>query len=346
MKSIVIHSPRDLRIEERDEPVPGPGEVQIRIAAGGICGSDLHYYNHGGFGAVRLKEPMILGHEVAGRITRLGDGVTGLEVGGLVAVSPSRPCHACRFCMEGYHNECLNMRFYGSAMPFPHIQGAFREILVADASQCAPADGLSAGEAAMAEPLAVCLHAMHQAGELLGKRVLVTGCGPIGLLCILAARRAGAVEIVATDLTDFTLNMAATNGADRVINVGSSPEDLRPYEADKGYFDVLFECTGAAPALASGIAVLRPGGVIVQLGLGGDMPVPVQTLTAKELQLRGSFRFHKEFFTGVELMRKGLIDVKPLITQTVALEDAAEGFRLASDRNQSMKTQISFENAM
>lgn len=342
MKSIVIHAPKDLRIEERDTPALAAGQVLVRVAAGGICGSDLHYYNHGGFGAVRLREPMILGHEVAGHVEALGEGVTGLELGQLVSVSPSRPCRDCRFCAEGYYNQCLNMRFYGSAMPFPHIQGAFRELLVADAAQCADATGLTSGEAAMAEPLAVCLHATRQAGEMLGKRVLVTGCGPIGVLCVLAARRAGAAEIVATDLTDFTLDIAAANGADRAINMAKVPEGLAPYAADKGHFDVLFECTGAIPALAGGIAVLRPGGVIVQLGLGGDMQVPVQTLTAKELQLRGSFRFHTEFFTGVELMRKGLIDVKPLITQTVPLTEAEEGFRLASDRNRAMKAQIAF----
>ncbi|WP_300063500.1 L-idonate 5-dehydrogenase [uncultured Roseobacter sp.] len=343
MKSLVIHAPHDLRIEDRPEETPGTGEVQVAIAAGGICGSDLHYYQHGGFGTIRIKEPMILGHEVSGHITALGSEVSGLEVGQLVAVSPSRPCGKCRYCEEGTHNHCLNMRFYGSAMPFPHIQGAFRQVLVADQRQCAPADGLTTGEAAMAEPLAVCLHGARQAGELLGKRVLVTGCGPIGLLCILAARRAGAAEIVATDLTDFTLKMAADNGADRVINMASAPDGLAGYEADKGHFDVLFECTGAAPALAGGIAVLRPRGVIVQLGLGGDMTLPVQALTAKELRLCGSFRFHEEFFTGVTLMQKGLINVKPLITQTLDLEDAVKAFELASDRTQAMKAQIAFD---
>ena len=342
MKSLVIHAPRDLRIEEGPEETPGPGEVQIAIAAGGICGSDLHYYQHGGFGTVRIKEPMILGHEVSGHVTALGPDVTGLEIGQLVAVSPSRPCRACRYCQEGAHHHCLNMRFYGSAMPFPHIQGAFRQVLVADQRQCAPADGLTAGEAAMAEPLAVCLHGARQAGALLGKRVLVTGCGPIGVLCILAARRAGAAEIVATDLTDFTLKMAMESGADRVINAQAEPEALRAYEADKGTFDVLFECTGAAPALIGGIAALRPRGVIVQLGLGGDMTLPVQAITAKELRLCGSFRFHEEFFTGVQLMRKGLINVKPLITQTLDLADAVEAFELASDRTQAMKAQIAF----
>ncbi|WP_187431918.1 L-idonate 5-dehydrogenase (NAD(P)(+)) [Roseobacter fucihabitans] len=342
MKSLVIHAPLDLRIEDANVTDPGPGEVQIAIAAGGICGSDLHYYQHGGIGTIRLREPMILGHEVSGHITALGDGVTNLKLGQLVAVSPSRPCHACVYCHEGKLNHCLNMRFYGSAMPFPHIQGAFREMLVADQTQCAPADGLTPGEAAMAEPLAVCLHGVHQAGDILGKRVLVTGCGPIGLLCILAARRAGAAEIVATDLTDFTLQMARENGADRVINAREDPEGLKPYETGKGTFDVLFECTGAAPALAAGIAALRPRGIIVQLGLGGDMQLPVQAITAKELQLRGSFRFHEEFFTGIALMRKGLIDVKPLITHTLDLKDAVKAFEVAADRTQAMKAQIAF----
>ena len=342
MKSVVIHSAKDLRIENRPAKTLGAGQVEIRVAAGGICGTDLHYYNRGGFGTVRLKEPMILGHEIAGHITRLGDGVTDLQTGQLVAVSPSRPCHGCTFCREAKYNQCLNMRFYGSAMPFPHIQGAFREMLVADATQCAPADGLTAGEAATAEPLAVCLHAARQAGDLLGNRVLVTGCGPIGVLCVLVARRSGASEIVATDLSKLALRMAMRNGADETVNVSQAPERMAAYEADKGYFDVLFECTGVARALADGIAALRPGGIVVQLGLGGDMEIPVQTMTAKEIQLRGSFRFHEEFFTGVDLMRKGLVDVKPLITHTVGLDDAERGFQLASDRNQAMKVQIAF----
>ncbi len=234
------------------------------------------------------------------------------------------------------------MRFYGSAMPFPHIQGAFRETLVADATQCHDATGLTAGEAAMAEPLAVTLHATTRAGQMLGKRVLVTGCGPIGVLSILAARRAGAAEIVATDLSDFTLSLARKAGADRTINTGTDPTALAKYAPNKGYFDVLYECTGVAAALAGAIAVMRPRGVILQLGLGGDMTVPVQAITAKELDLRGSFRFHAEFATGVALMRKGLIDVKPLITHTVPLADAETAFRLASDRSQAMKAQIAF----
>ncbi|MFN4155756.1 MAG: L-idonate 5-dehydrogenase [Paracoccaceae bacterium] len=344
MKAIVIHAARDLRIEDLPEETPGRGQVRLRLATGGVCGSDLHYYNHGGFGAVRLREPMILGHEVSAFVEETGPGVPGFLPGQLVAVSPSRPCGTCRYCLEGLPNQCLNMRFYGSAMPFPHIQGAFRESLVADASQCVDATGLTPGEAAMAEPLAVTLHATGRAGGMLGKRVLVTGCGPIGVLSILAARRAGAAEIVATDLSDFTLALAKRAGADLVLNTGADPEALAGYAADKGYFDVLYECTGVAAALTGGIAALRPRAVILQLGLGGDMSLPMMAITAKELDLRGSFRFHSEFGVGVGLMQKGLIDVTPLITHSVPLMEAERAFRLASDRSQAMKTQIVFSS--
>ena len=342
MKSIIIHAAKDLRIEEQVAEAPGPGQVQITLAVGGICGSDLHYFNHGGFGAIRLREPMVLGHEVSGYITGLGQGVSGLKVGQLVAVSPSRPCHDCKYCREAMFNQCLNMRFYGSAMPFPHIQGAFREVLVADASQCAVADGLTAAEAALAEPLAVCLHAARRAGPMLGKSVLVTGCGPIGILCILAARRAGADLIVATDLSKYTLGMADKAGADITINMAEDAAALADFAKDKGRFDVLIECSGAMAALTAAIPAMRPNGTIMQLGLGGDMTLPVQAMTAKELTLKGSFRFHDEFNTGVSLMQKGLIDVKPLISQTFGLDHAVEAFETASDRSRAMKVQIDF----
>ncbi|MCP8894494.1 L-idonate 5-dehydrogenase [Shinella daejeonensis] len=342
MKAIVIHAARDLRVEDSAVKAPGHGEVEIRLAAGGICGSDLHYYNHGGFGTVRLREPMILGHEVSGHVAALGEGVPGLAVGDLVAVSPSRPCGACDYCLKGLANHCTDMRFYGSAMPFPHIQGAFRERLVVKASQCVKADGLSAGEAAMAEPLAVTLHATRRAGEMLGKRVLVTGCGPIGVLSILSARRAGAVEIVAADLSQRALGFARTAGADRTIDLGDDPDGLVPYGRDKGSFDVLYECSGAEPALVAGLQALRPRGVVVQLGLGSEMALPMMMITARELELRGSFRFHEEFATAVRLMQGGLIDVKPLITHTLPLADARTAFEIASDKSRSMKTQIAF----
>lgn len=342
MKAIVAHAAKDLRIEDREMPQVGDSEVLLRIEAGGICGSDLHYYNHGGFGPVQLKQPMILGHEVAGRIEAVGAGANHLERGQLIAVSPSRPCGTCEYCSKGVQNHCINMRFYGSAMPFPHIQGAFREYLVADQAQCAVADGLSAGEAAMAEPLSVVLHAAKGAGDLMGKRVLVTGCGPIGMLAILVARAAGAAQIVATDVAPFTLSKAKEIGADAVHNVAEEADALDVYSVGKGNFDVLFECSGIAAALASTIPAMRPGGIIMQLGLGGDMTLPLQAMTAKELQLRGSFRFHSEFFTAVDMMQQKRLGVTPLMTHTFPLSEAVPAFEMASDRSQAIKAQIAF----
>lgn len=342
MRSIVIHKAKDLRIEETDVQAPKAGEVLVRIATGGICGSDLHYYNHGGFGTIKVKEPMILGHEVSGYIEEVGPEVEDLAVGDLIALSPSRPCNKCKYCLEGNQNHCENMRFYGSAMPFPHIQGAFREMIIADASQCVKAEGLTSGEAAMAEPLSVCLHATRRAGDMLGKKVLITGSGPIGTLSVLAARAAGAAEIFVTDLEDQALSYASKVGANKTINMLTQASELDVYKEGKGFFDVLFECSGAAPALAAGISVMRPRGIVMQLGLGGDMSIPMQALTAKELDLRGSFRFHEEFAMSVKLMQQGQINVKPLISHTVKLDDAISGFEIAGDRKQAMKAQIEF----
>ena len=194
----------------------------------------------------------------------------------------------------------------------------------------------------MAEPLAVVLHAASHAGDLLGKRVLVTGCGPIGLLAVLVARAAGAAQIVATDVTDFTIRVARQIGADIAHNVADDPSTFDAYSTGKGHFDVLFECTGVASVVASTIPVLRPGATMVQLGLGGDMTLPVQAMTAKELKFKGSFRFHAEFFAAVDLMRSGRLNVKPLITHTLPLKEAQDAFDLASDRTRALKVQLSF----
>lgn len=343
MKAVVIHAAKDLRIEEREAEQPGPGQIEVAIEAGGICGSDLHYYNHGGFGTVRVREPMILGHEVAGTIKALGEGVSGLAVGDRVAVSPSRPCNHCEFCLKGQQNQCLNMRFYGSAMPMPHIQGAFRQRLVAEAYQCHKVrDGISIHEAAMAEPFAVTLHGVNRAGALTDKRVLVTGCGPIGALAIIAARAHGAREIVATDVMDAVLQKALVVGADRVIDVASDPDALSAYSANKGYFDVQFEASGNERAVRSGLEALKPRSTVVQLGLGGDVSIPQNMVVAKEIEMKGTFRFHEEFGLAVDFINQHRVDLKPLLTGTFPLEEAVAAFETAGDRSRSMKVQLAF----
>ncbi len=342
MKAAIIHAAHDLRIEDAAAQPVGPRDVAVRVRAGGICGSDLHYFNHGGFGAIRLREPMILGHEVAGEVAGIGADVGTVAVGDRVAVNPSLPCGHCRFCLAGQPNHCADMRFFGSAMRMPHVQGGFRETLVCTEAQAIRVPpGLDLNHAAFAEPLAVCLHAARQAGELLGQRVLVTGAGPIGALMVLVARHAGAAEVVATDVVDAPLALLAQIGADRVVNVRERPDALHEYGADKGRFDVMFECSGNPAALSGALALVRPRGVVAQVGLGGaEATIPLNLIVAKEIALRGSFRFHEEFAWAVRCIANGAIDVAPLLTEIVPLAEAERAFALAGDRTRAMKVQL------
>ncbi len=343
---LVIHAPEDLRVDERDAGEIGPGQVLVRVAMGGICGSDLHYFHEGGFGTVRLQHPMVLGHEVAGTVAEVAEGVTSVHVGDRVAVNPSRPCGACRYCLEGLPNQCLEMRFYGSAMRNPHIHGAFRDALVCDAVQCVKvAAGVPMSLAALAEPFSVGLHGVARAGPLLGKRVLVSGCGPIGALAVAAARVHGAAEIVAVDIVDEPLVVAKALGAQLTINVSRELDWVQRYSADKGTFDVMLECSGNAQALRAGLEVMRPRGVVVQLGLGGDVSIAQNLVVAKELDIRGSFRFHAEFALAVRLINEGRVDLGPLVTRSFPMRQAREAFELASDRRRAMKVLIDFEAA-
>lgn len=344
MHALVIHAPLDLRIEDVPTPEPKANQLLARVRAGGICGSDLHYFNHGGFGTIRIKEPMVLGHEVSGAVARVGSDVTDMPVGTRISISPSRPCGLCQYCQQGLQNHCLDMRYYGSAMRTPHVQGAFRQEIVIDRSQAhVVADSLSDAEAAMAEPLSVALHAVRRAGPLLGKRVLVTGCGPIGALIVAAARRAGAAMIVATDVNALPLDSAKKVGADLAFNIAETPDALQQFAIDKGSFDVLCEASGNAAALRGAFDVLKPRGVIVQVGLGGDISLPINVIVAKEFDLRGAFRFHEEFAIAVELLNKGLIDVKPLISGIFPYQDSVKAFQTAADRSKSMKVLVSFD---
>ncbi len=343
-KACVLHEEKDLRIENVPVAEMNDDQVLVRIGAGGICGSDLHYYLHGGFGVVRVKQPIVLGHEVAGTVEAVGSKVTKVKAGDRIALSPSRPCGKCKFCQAGEHQHCLDMWFYGSAMRMPHSQGAFRELLVAEEYQCEPVgDAISLGEAACCEPLSVALHAVKQAGNLAGKKVLVTGSGPIGALVVAAARYAGALEVVATDLHDAALAKAVEMGATGTVNVAVAPGlQTEQYTADKGYFDVAIECTGVGAVLKDIFPVLRPRGVIVQVGVSGDVSIPIGVLVGKEINLLGAFRFHSEYALAARLLKEGRINVKPIITATLPIEKAVEAFELASDRRSQMKVQLTF----
>ncbi|MCT7378400.1 L-idonate 5-dehydrogenase [Chelativorans salis] len=341
-----LYGAHDIRIERQPVAAPGPGEALVRVGAGGICGSDLHYYHDGGFGPIRVREPIILGHEVAGTVEAVGEGVEGLSPGDRVALNPSRPCGECRYCREGLRQHCLSMRFYGSAMRFPHEQGGFRDLIVTQAFQCeriGPETSLA--EAAVAEPLAVCLHAVNRAGTPEGKRVLVTGAGPIGVLTVAACAHAGAAEIVITDLQNPPLEVARAMGATKTVNVAAEAQALEPYSEEKGTFDLAFECSAAAPALKSAIQAVRPQGTIVQVGVTGELPIPVNLLVGKEINLIGSHRFDAEFAEAVRLIDSRAINVRPIISGSFPLEDAVAAFERAGDRSRAVKVQLTFADS-
>lgn len=343
MQAVVIHAPHDLRVQDFTLPdaAPGAGEVRVRMAAGGICGSDLHYYHHGGFGVVRVKEPMTLGHEASGIVEAVGSGVAKVKVGDLVAVNPSRPCNTCDYCRAGLRVHCTDMRFNGSAMRFPHEQGLFRAcISVSEERAVVMPAGTRPEAAAMCEPFAVCLHAASQVGDLAGKTVLVSGCGPIGILTIVVAKLRGAARILATDITRHSLDVAAKVGATDCYDVSSGMDALAPFGEGKGKVDVVFECSGNPRAMAGAIGLMRPRAHLVLVGLGGDAPVPVNTIVAKELRVCGTFRFDPEFNEAAHLIGTGAVDLSPAISAVYPMSDAVAAFEHAGDRTRATKVAI------
>ena len=338
-----LYGQGDIRIEEADVAAPGPGEVLVAMAAGGICGSDLHYYQDGGFGPIRVREPIVLGHEVAGTVRAVGAGVEGVAPGDRVAVNPSRPCNACRYCLDGLQQHCLAMRFFGSALRFPHEQGGFRDLMVVDAFQCVRVDNpeVSLAEAACAEPLAVCLHALNRAGasagNLAGKSVLVTGAGPIGILALLTARAFGATRLFVSDVNDTRLALAA-EVVPGVVAINPAREDVgervRAGTQDGIGCDVALECVGNDRALQSCLDAVRKQGVIVQTGLHpGKGSVDFFQLTFKDAEIRGSWCYPTHGWPRtIELIASGAIPARRVVTKRIALDEAvAEGFEALLD---------------
>ena len=333
-----IHAKDDLRVEPQAMPAVGDDEVLLRLGAGGICGSDLHYYFEGRNGSFVVREPLIPGHEASAVVAAVGSAVTRVREGDKVAVSPSHACGRCGYCREGREQLCEHMRFLGSASRFPHVQGMFCEYFVMGERQCYPVAGdVSLGEIAFAEPLAVALHAVNRGGDLLGKSVLVTGAGTIGCLTVLAARLAGAATIAVSDILDRPLAQAKTVGADVALHAARDADALRTPQ-----FDVAYEVSGSFKALQTCMAAVKRGGVVVQVGTLPHEPLPfvVNDVMAKEVDLRGAFRWGIEFDWAVGYLASRKVDVRPLLSGQYPLADAVEAFRAAADKNRSTKVQL------
>jgi L-idonate 5-dehydrogenase len=326
MKAVVVHGPGDLRIDELPDPVPGEGEVLLAVEWGGICGSDLAYWRHGASGTAVLKHPLVLGHEVAGRI--VGTGSPGLEPGQPVTVHPARVVGNDELParIAGRGNLHRKVRYLGSAAFDPHTDGAFSELKVVRAEQVrALPDAVGIKEGALAEPLAVALHAVRRAGDLRGRDVLVNGAGPIGALVVAAARYEGARTIVAADVAAAPLAVARAMGADEVRDLGAGdrlPDDI----------EVVFEASGVTAALGGVLRATARGGTLVQVGNlpGGPSPAALGDLVTREITWVGSYRFVDEISDALLAMRDGL-DVGPLITHTFDIDQAAEALAVAAD---------------
>jgi L-idonate 5-dehydrogenase len=331
----VLHGARDLRVEALEPRDLGPGEVRLRLGAGGICGSDLHYWREGRIGAFTLREPLVPGHEASGVVEAVGDGVSRVKPGDKVAVNPSHPCGRCDYCRAGRGNLCRTMFFLGSASVFPHAQGLFREAFVMGEAQLTAVTepGISLGEIACAEPLSIGLHAVHRAGSVLGETVFVAGAGTIGCMSVLAARLAGAARVIATDLQDRSLAMAKTVGADQVHRADAAPL--------VEVADVAIEAAGHPTALEACLKAVKRGGRIIQVGtLPAELPFPANSLMVRELDWRGAFRAHLEFDWAVQAIRTRRVDVRPLISAQLPISRSQEAFELAFDRTRSTKVQL------
>nr|BFD85736.1 L-idonate 5-dehydrogenase [Streptomyces sp. Xyl84] len=339
MLGCVIHGQGDLRVEELPVPEPGPGQALVAVRYGGVCGSDLHYWRHGAVGDFRLREPMVLGHEVAGTVVSYGPGAGGPAPGTAVAVHPATPCGTCPECADGRRNVCRDTRYLGSAARFPHVQGGFAARVAVPAAQVRPLPaGLGLRRAALAEPLSVALHALRRAGDVTGRHLLVAGAGPIGCLVVAAARAAGAARVTVTDLLPRALRYASAAGADTVVRADDPADPGWPSEAD-----VAVEASGVAAGLDTCLRLVRRGGVVVQLGMlpAGRSPFAGNLVVSREIELRGAFRFDTEFDGALRLLAAGPV-FDELVSAVVPVADAEAAFALAADRARSCKVLLDF----
>jgi len=338
-QAVVIHGVGDVRVEDRPVVAPKDGEVQVSVELGGICGSDISYYKHGAVGAFAVTAPMVLGHEVVGRVREVGRAVDGLEPGQRIAVDPSSPCMTCDRCKEGRWNLCLKPSFLGSASTQPHTDGGFSSVIVSRGQNIVPiAEDLADELAVFAEPLAVTVHAVHRAGKVEGARVLVVGAGPIGGMIVALTSHIGAAVVTAADVEAGRLATATALGADRTVLVGS--EDVG------SDYDIVFDASGAAPAITDAVGRVRRGGKLVLVGLphGGPVPMPVNLSVTGEIDILGSFRFnHDEFKQSLAHLTGGL-DLRPLISNRYQAHDAANAFTEAAS-GKSMKIQLDFSGS-
>ena len=329
MRAAVLTEPGEFELVERDRPEPAADEVLVRMREVGICGSDVHYYEHGRIGDYVVKGPLVLGHESAGEVAAVGEAVTDLSVGDRVTLEPGVPCRRCEHCKRGEYHLCPDVTF----MATPPDDGAFAEYVAwpADFAYALP-DAVSTRAGALCEPLSVGIHAARRGGVSTGDIVLITGAGPIGLSVLEAVGAAGATEVFVADVVSSKLDLATDRGADRTIDVtAASPEDAVAEHTDGRGVDVVIEASGAESSVRSTLGAVRRGGTVVLVGLAATEEIPLDTvgIVDDEIDLHGSFRYANTYSAAVGMLADGRVDVEGIVDFASPLGDVEAAFRRA-----------------
>jgi L-iditol 2-dehydrogenase len=321
MRVSVLRGVGDVGIEQRPVPQPGRDEVLVRIKAVGVCGSDVHYYEHGRIGPYTIERPLVLGHEASGEVVTVGSDVTSLTPGQRVSLEPGIPCRSCVQCLAGRYNLCPEVRFFAT----PPYDGAFQEYVVVPAAFAhSIPETVSDDAAALLEPLSVGVWACRRAAISAGSTVLVTGAGPIGLVCAQAALAFGATEVWVSDVNPHRLAL--------VERLGAVPVDVtqRPIGEHGLEPEVLLECSGNPRATREAILTLARAGRVVLVGMGSDeLPIPLPYVQDRELVLMGAFRYANTWPTAIALVASGRVDLDALVTGHFGLDDVEQALTAA-----------------
>jgi L-iditol 2-dehydrogenase len=333
MRVSVLRSVGDLAVEERPDPVPGAHEVLVRVSSVGVCGSDVHYFEHGRIGQFVVESPLVLGHEAAGEVVAVGSSVTRVRVGQRVSLEPGVPDFSCPQCLLGRYNLCEGMRFYAT----PPIDGAFAELVTTHELFAHPVpDTLSDDAAALLEPLSVGLWACRKGAVSPGSRVLVTGAGPVGLVAVQCALARGAGSVTVTDVNPHRLALASALGATEAVDASKGPVSGSGLEVD-----VLLECSGNQRATADAIMTVAPAGTVVLVGMGGDeMTLPVSRIQERELVLTGTFRYAHTWPGAIALAASGRIQLDRLVTGHYGLDQVEEALTASRKDPHAVKPMV------
>lgn len=313
MRVSVLLGVGQLAVEQRPVPEPGIGEVLIEVRSVGVCGSDVHYFEHGRIGRYVVEAPLVLGHEASGVVAAIGPSVDSLRMGDRVSIEPGVPCRSCGQCLAGHYNLCADVQFFAT----PPYDGAFSQFVVVPADFVYPVpDEISDDAAALLEPLSVGVWACRRARVAPGDTVLVTGAGPIGLIAAQTALAYGADAVSVTDVNPHRLRLAEKLGLG-TIDVGKASLADAGVEAD-----VLLECSGNARATWDAVSTVARAGRVVLVGMGGDdVRLPLSYLQDRELVITGAFRYANTWPTAVKLAASGRVDLDSLVTGHYGLDD-------------------------